>query len=286
MPLVLPCTFDFSGESFNLASRVLSLCSVLNGKAQTILSLEMPCNIDPNSQIAYTGVALMTTRILVVDDEPWVVQSVRSYLEAAHFEVVAAYNGKEAIAQFDAHEPDLIILDWMLPEMDGLTVAHQLRQRSRVPIIMLTARVDEEDRIAGLETGADDYVIKPFSARELEARVRAVLRRSKGETSSVLEVGPIRLDHEQRQVRVEGEQIELTAMEFDLLAFLMAQPGRVFTRLELLEAVRGDAYGGFERSVDSHIKRLRQKIEPDPHEASLILTVFGVGYKLAKEGKS
>lgn len=228
----------------------------------------------------------MSTKILVVDDEPWVVQSVRSYLEAAHFEVVAAYDGKEAIAQFDAHEPDLIILDWMLPEMDGITVAQQLRQRSRVPIIMLTARVDEEDRITGLETGADDYVIKPFSARELEARVRAVLRRSKGGASSILEVGPIQLDHEQREVRVSGAIIELTAMEFDLLAFLMAQPGRVFTRLELLEAVRGDAYGGFERSVDSHIKRLRQKIEPDPHEASLILTVFGVGYKLAKDSGS
>ena len=225
----------------------------------------------------------MATRILVVDDEPWVVQSVRSYLEAAHFEVVAAYNGKEAIAQFDTHNPDLIILDWMLPEMDGITVAQHIRQRSTVPIIMLTARVDEEDRILGLESGADDYVIKPFSARELEARVRAVLRRSTGAAASVLEVGPIQLDHEQRQVSISGEIIELTAMEFDLLAFLMAQPGRVFSRLELLEAVRGDAYGGFERSVDSHIKRLRQKIEPDPNNASLILTVFGVGYKLAKE---
>lgn len=226
----------------------------------------------------------MTTRILVVDDETWVVQSVRSYLEAAHFEVVAAYNGKEAIAQFAAHTPDLIILDWMLPEMDGITVAQHIRQSSNVPIIMLTARVEEEDRIVGLETGADDYVVKPFSARELEARVRAVLRRSTGGTSGVLEVGPILLDREQRQVHVAGDPIELTAMEFDLLAFLMTQPGRVFTRLELLEAVRGDSYGGFERSVDSHIKRLRQKVEPNPHEASLILTVFGVGYKLAKEG--
>ena len=228
----------------------------------------------------------MATRILVVDDEPWVVQSVQSYLEAAHFEVVAAYDGKEAMAQFDAHAPDLIILDWMLPEMDGITVAQHIRRSSTVPIIMLTARVEEEARITGLETGADDYVIKPFSARELEARVRAVLRRSTGGTSSILEVGSIRLDHEQRQVRVSGEPIELTAMEFDLLAFMMTQPGRVFTRLELLDAVRGDAYGGFERSVDSHIKRLRQKIEPDPHEASLILTVFGVGYKLAKENGS
>ena len=228
----------------------------------------------------------MATRILVVDDEPWVVQSVRSYLEAAHFEVVAAYNGKEAIAQFDAHKPDLIILDWMLPEMDGIAVAKHIRQESAVPIIMLTARVDEEDRISGLETGADDYVTKPFSARELEARVRAVLRRSSGVASSVLEVGPIKLDHEQRQVSISGEVIELTAMEFDLLAFLLAQPGRVFSRLELLKAVRGDTYGGFERSVDSHIKRLRQKIEPDPNNASLILTVFGVGYKLAKEPSS
>lgn len=228
----------------------------------------------------------MATRILVVDDEPWVVQSVRSYLEAAHFEVVAAYNGKEAIVQFDAHNPDLIILDWMLPEMDGITVAQQLRKRSGVPIIMLTARVDEEDRVEGLESGADDYVIKPFSARELEARVRAVLRRSSGTAPSVLEVGPLQLDHEQRHVKLSGDSIELTAMEFDLLAFLMAQPGRVFTRLELLEAVRGDVYGGFERSVDSHIKRLRQKIEPDPNNASLILTVFGVGYKLAKKMSS
>ena len=228
----------------------------------------------------------MTTRILVVDDEPWVVQSVRSYLEAAHFEVVAAYDGKEAIAQFDAHKPDLIILDWMLPEIDGIAVAQRIRQHSSVPIIMLTARVEEDDRIVGLETGADDYIIKPFSARELEARVRAVLRRSTGGTSSTLEVGAILLDRAQRQVRVAGELIELTAMEFDLLAFLMAQPGRVFTRLELLEAVRGDAYGGFERSVDSHIKRLRQKVEPDPHEPSLILTVFGVGYKLAREDGS
>jgi len=225
----------------------------------------------------------MATQILVVDDEPGIVQSVRSYLEAAHFEVLVAYDGKEALAQFETHAPDLIILDWMLPEIDGLTVAQRIRQHSNVPIIMLTARIDEEDRIAGLETGADDYVVKPFSSRELEARVRAVLRRASGRGSSVLEVGPIHLDHAQRQVTVNGTPVELTSMEFDLLAFLMTQPGRVFTRLELLEAVRGDAYGGFERSVDSHIKRLRQKIEPDPQEASLILTVFGVGYRLAKE---
>ena len=221
-------------------------------------------------------------RILVVDDEQMVVHSVRSYLEAAHFEVISAYDGREAIAQFAAHQPDLIILDWMLPEIDGLTVAQQIRRESSVPIIMLTARVDEEDRIAGLETGADDYVVKPFSARELEARVRAVLRRAEGQKTPALEVGTLRLDREQRQVWVNGRDIELTAMEFDLLSFLMSQPGRVFTRLELLEAVRGETYGGFERSVDSHIKRLRQKIESDPQDPTVILTVFGIGYKLGK----
>ena len=225
----------------------------------------------------------MTTKILVVDDEPWVVEAVRSYLEEAHFEVLSAYNGSEALAQFDRHAPDLIILDWMLPELDGISVAKRIRETSSVPIIMLTAKVEEDDRIEGLETGADDYVVKPFSARELEARVRAVLRRSAGKTTTVLEVGALRLDPPQRQVSVDGEPVELTAMEFDLLAFLMTHPGRVFTRLELLEAVRGETYESFERSIDSHIKRLRQKIEPDPHEPRFVLTVFGVGYKLAKE---
>jgi len=225
----------------------------------------------------------MATKILVVDDEPWVVQAVRGYLEEAHFEVISAYDGAEAIAQFGRHQPDLIILDWMLPELDGISVAQRIRQTSGVPIIMLTAKVDEEDRIEGLETGADDYVIKPFSARELEARVRAVLRRSAGAKSPILEVGDLRMDQAERRLLVKGEPVELTAMEFDLLAFLMTYPGRVFTRLELLEAVRGEPYESFERSVDSHIKRLRQKIEPDPRNPRYVLTVFGVGYKLAKE---
>jgi len=225
----------------------------------------------------------MATRILVVDDEPWVVQAIRSYLEEAHFEVVSAYDGVEALAQFQQRSPDLIILDWMLPTLDGLSVAQRVRQTSNIPIIMLTARVDEEDRIEGLEGGADDYIVKPFSARELEARVRAVLRRSSAPKTPVLEVGDLWMDQAQRRVRARGEPAELTAMEFDLLAFLMTHPGRVFTRLELLEAVRGETYESFERSIDSHIKRLRQKIEPDPRNPRLVLTVFGVGYKLAKE---
>ena len=225
----------------------------------------------------------MAIKILVVDDERWVVQAVRSYLEDAHFDVISAYDGSEALTQFDRHEPDLIILDWMLPELDGISVAQQIRQRSGVPIIMLTAKVDEDDRVDGLEAGADDYVVKPFSARELEARVRAVLRRASGRGAPILTVGEMRMDPAQRQLWVGEESIELTAMEFDLLAFLMTYPGRVFTRLELLEAVRGEPYESFERSVDSHIKRLRQKIEPDPKSPQFILTVFGVGYKLARE---
>lgn len=223
----------------------------------------------------------MAQRILVVDDEPWVVEAVRKYLEQDHFEVLAAYDGVSALAQFTAHQPDLVILDWMLPESDGISVATRIRQQSSVPIIMLTARTDEEDRLSGFKAGIDDYVVKPFSARELEARVRAVLRRSGDKESSILEVGGIRLDREQHRVWVSGEPIEVSAMGFDLLAYLMAHPGRVFTRLELLEAVRGDTYGSFERSIDSHIKRLRQKIEPDPRHPSYLVTVFGVGYRLA-----
>ncbi len=228
----------------------------------------------------------MTTKILVVDDEPWVVQAVQKYLEEAHFEVIPAYDGEEALAEFDHHAPDLIILDWMLPKLDGISVARSIRRTSNVPIIMLTAKVDEEDRIKGLEIGADDYVIKPFSARELEARVRAVLRRSVGKELPIIEIGDLRLDRMERRVWASGEPVGLTAMEFDLLAFLMTHPGRVFTRLELLEAVRGETYESFERSVDSHIKRLRQKIEPDPADPRFLLTVFGVGYRLAKEARS
>lgn len=224
----------------------------------------------------------MSQKILVVDDEEWVVQAVRRYLEAASFEVVAAYDGPTALAQFGTHRPDLIVLDWMLPTLDGLSVAERIRERSNVPIIMLTAKTAEEDRLEGFQTGVDDYVVKPFSARELEARVHAVLRRAAGKTSPVVEAGDLKVDREQRLLWVKGEPVELSAMAFDLLSFLMAHPGRVFTRLELLEAVRGETYGSFERAIDSHIKRLRQRIEPDPHNPTYLVTVFGIGYKLAK----
>ena len=224
----------------------------------------------------------MITKVLAVDDEEWVLDTVRRYLEQAGFEVISARDGVSALEAFGRTSLDLVILDWMLPRLDGLSVAKRIRMTSAVPIIMLTARVTERDRLAGFDAGVDDYVVKPFSARELEARVRAVLRRSSGKESPIQEVGDLRLDREQRLVWVRGEPVELSAMGFDLLAFLITHPGRVFTRLELLEAVRGETYSGFERSIDSHIKRLRQRIEPDPAHPSYILTVFGVGYRFAK----
>jgi DNA-binding response OmpR family regulator len=225
-------------------------------------------------------------RILVVDDDPWVRKLVRGYLERAGFAVTVAASGGEALAEFTAHPPDLVVLDLMLPEMDGLEVARRIRSSSSVPIIMLTARSTEEDRVVGLELGADDYVVKPFSARELEARVRAVSRRAESGPAEprVAEADGIRLDLERREAWVDGRPVELTALEFDLLAFLVQHPGRAFTRLELLEAVRGSSFASFERAIDSHIKRLRKKIEPVPDAPTRIVTVYGVGYKLAAEG--
>lgn len=225
----------------------------------------------------------MNARILIVDDEKWVCDLVQRYLEQDGYEVQTANNGEKALARFDSFHPDLMILDWMLPKLDGLDVARRVRSKSDVPIIMLTARADETHRIEGLDSGADDYVVKPFSARELEVRVRAVLRRSRGESQDQVpvEFGDICLDPACREVKIRGQLVELTPMEFDLLDFLLRHPGRVFTRLELLEAVRGTAYNSFARSIDSHIKRLRGKIELDSSSPQYIQTVFGIGYKLA-----
>ena len=228
----------------------------------------------------------MAYKVLVVDDEEWVCKLVDGYLRQAGFEVITAGDGRMAIARFERHRPDLVILDWMLPGIDGIEVARRIRATSSVPIIMLTARAEEEDRIKGLEFGADDYVVKPFSARELEARVRAVLRRANGRERTVLEEGDIRIDLPRREVRVAGRTIDgLTPMEFDLLAFLLSHPGRVFTRLEILEVLRGTRYASFERAVDSQIKRLRRKVEPDPGNPRYIVTVFGIGYKLVPDGE-
>jgi DNA-binding response OmpR family regulator len=227
----------------------------------------------------------MSQTILVVDDEPEIVKLVRAYLEAAGYRVVTAKDGRDALVVTRHEKPDLIILDLTMPEMDGLEFTRRLRQEKDIPIIMLTARVEETDRIIGLELGADDYVTKPFSPREIVARVRAVLRRVGPElkTPEVLRAGDLLLDRNEHTVTVAGRGIDLTPTEFDLLAILMANPGRAFSRLELLERLQGEAFAPYERTVDAHVKNLRAKIESDPGEPRYILTVFGVGYKFAKD---
>ncbi len=226
----------------------------------------------------------MTKKILLVDDEKKIVKVVRGYLEQAGFGVVAAYDGQQALTVFRHDRPNLVILDLNLPVIDGLDVARTLRRESSVPIIMLTARVEETDRLIGLELGADDYIVKPFSPREVVARVRAVLRRVEGETTSVeiLRAGDLALDPIKHSLTVGGRPIELTPTEFELLTALMQNPGRAFTRLQLLDRVQGQSYEGYERTIDAHIKNLRQKIGDDPKSPRYILTVFGVGYKLAE----
>jgi len=221
--------------------------------------------------------------ILVVDDESKIVKTVRAYLEDAGFRVATAGDGQTALTVFRHERPALVVLDLGLPGIGGLDVARTLRKESSVPIIMLTARVDETDRLIGLELGADDYVTKPFSPRELVARVRAVLRRAGGEREQApppIVAGEITIDLERRQVTVGGRAVELTPTEFELMALLARHPGRVFTRLELLDRVQGYAFEGYERTVDAHVKNLRQKIEPDPKRPRYVVTVFGVGYKL------
>ena len=226
----------------------------------------------------------MSKRILVVDDEPQIVRVLRGYLEAAGFQVTVAYDGVEALAAYRHEAPDLIVLDLALPEMDGLDVARAVRREGDVPIIMLTARVDEADRLIGLELGADDYVTKPFSPREVVARVRAVLRRVGGSepSSRILSAGDVTLDLDKRQANVGGRPVELTPTEFDLLATLVESPGRVFSRIQLLDKVQGYAYEGYERTIDAHVKNLRQKMEEDPKHPRYILTIYGLGYKFGE----
>jgi two-component system alkaline phosphatase synthesis response regulator PhoP len=224
----------------------------------------------------------MAQTILIVDDESRILKLVRDYLERAGFAVLTARDGETALTLARVEQPDLIVLDLMLPGVDGLDVCRRLRQESGVPIIMLTARVEEADRIVGLELGADDYVTKPFSPRELVARVRATLRRVDGQLgpSSIIRTGEIELDVDALETTVAGRLVELTATEFQFLAALARQPGRIFTREQLLEAVHGISFDGYDRSVDSHIKNIRRKIEPDPRRPRYIQTVYGVGYRL------
>jgi two-component system alkaline phosphatase synthesis response regulator PhoP len=220
--------------------------------------------------------------ILIVDDEPKIVKTLRAYLENAGFRVLTAHDGQSALTIYRHEKPALIILDLGLPAIDGLDVTRTLRRDGSVPIIMLTARVDEADKLVGLELGADDYVTKPFSPREVVARVRAVLRRTGPAREPALPpivAGDVTIDRERRQVNVHERLVDLTATEFDLLVVLASHPGRVFTRLELLERVQGYAFEGYERTVDAHIKNLRQKIETDPKQPRYVLTVYGVGYK-------
>lgn len=227
----------------------------------------------------------MAQRILVVDDEKRLVQVVRGYLEEAGFEVVTAYNGRDALFAARDYQPNLIILDLMMPELDGWAFIRQYRHEKDTPIIVLTAQVQDTDKVAGLELGADDYVTKPFSPRELVARVRARLRRvgSDAAATQLLRAGSLELDPDARLARLSGTYLDLTKMEFDLLLALMSNPGRAFNRLELLERAQGFAYDGYERTVDVHIKNLRKKIEPDPAHPHYILTAFGVGYRFNPE---
>jgi len=222
--------------------------------------------------------------ILVVDDEPRIAEIARDYLERAGYHVTTAGNGVDALALARARQPDLIVLDLGLPHLDGLDVTRTLRKQSNVPIIMLTARVDESDTLVGLELGADDYVTKPFSPKELVARVRAVFRRIDAAPArgDIIRAGALTLDKPRMQVSVEGRHIDLTPTEFELLATLARQPGRVFTRAQLLDAIRGEAVESFDRAIDAHIKNLRRKLEPDPRNPRYVLTVHGVGYKFSE----
>jgi DNA-binding response OmpR family regulator len=225
--------------------------------------------------------------ILVVDDEPKIVQLVQDYLERAGFGVLTASEGKTALSLARTEKPDMVILDLGLPGMDGLDVTRTLRRDSNVPILMLTARSEETDKLVGLELGADDYITKPFSPKELVARVRVVFRRIETYSEASVEMiraGELTLDVPRMRVTAAGRPIEeLTPTEFELLAAMARHPGRVFTRAQLLNVVHGIAFESYERAIDAHIKNIRHKIEPVPAEPRYILTVYGVGYKFADQ---
>jgi DNA-binding response OmpR family regulator len=224
--------------------------------------------------------------ILVVEDEMKIARVVRDYLHQAGFDVLIAADGDAAIASVRGSRPDLVVLDLGLPRRDGLDVARELRRTSTVPIVMLTARGDEADRIVGLELGADDYIVKPFSPKELVARIRAVLRRagaSRDEAPEIMRVSDVEVDVRRMRVSVVGRAVELTPTEFQLLATMVREPGRVFTRGQLLDAVHGVAFESYERAIDAHVKNIRKKIEPTPGAPRYLLTVHGVGYRFADD---
>jgi DNA-binding response OmpR family regulator len=230
--------------------------------------------------------------ILVVDDEPKIVQLARDYLEHAGFAVLTATDGRAALELIGAAAPDLVVLDLGLPEIDGLEVTRRLRRDGEIPIVMLTARDDELDKLLGLELGADDYLTKPFSPRELVARVKAVLRRTESgaahagapdQPDSLLRAGDVTIDVDRMRVDAGGRRVELTPTEFQLLVALARRPGRILTRSQLLDAVHGVAFESYERAIDTHVKNLRRKLEPDPRLPRYVLTVHGVGYRFADD---
>ncbi|MBP7687194.1 MAG: response regulator transcription factor [Thermoflexales bacterium] len=228
----------------------------------------------------------MNQKILVVDDELDIVKVVRAYLEQSGFRVVTASDGQHALTVFRHEKPDLVVLDLNLPKMDGLDVCRAIRRDSNTPVIMLTARVDEADRLIGLEIGADDYIVKPFSPREVVARVRTVLRRSTSvvvDQPALITISDLVIDPVKHEVHLAARLIDLTPMEFNLMQAMAAQPGRAFSRMELLDAAQGEAYEGYERSIDVHIKNLRQKLGDDPRHPTYILTVYGIGYKFNED---
>ncbi|MBC8334698.1 MAG: response regulator transcription factor [Anaerolineales bacterium] len=227
----------------------------------------------------------MSETILIVEDEPKIARLARDYLEKNGYRVLVAGDGDSGLAMARREKPDLLVLDLMLPGMDGLDVCRAIRRESDLPIIMLTARAEETDRLIGLELGADDYISKPFSPRELVARVRALLRRAKGNVyvPGVIRVGDLELNTESHSVNLAGESLHLTRIEFSLLQTLAQHPGQIFSRAQLLENLHGVAYIGYDRSIDAHIKNLRRKIEADPANPRYILTVYAVGYRFNDE---
>jgi two-component system alkaline phosphatase synthesis response regulator PhoP len=227
--------------------------------------------------------------ILVVDDDHEVVRLMRAYLEQAGYDVLVAYDGQTAVHQLRREKPDLMLLDLMLPDRDGYDITRLVRSEpnlAHIPIIMLTARVEDADKIVGLELGADDYVTKPYNPREVLARVRARLRSQQLNRPQILHHGGLEFDESRHEVRVDGRLVDLTPTEYDLLLVMMQQPGVVFRRGELINQALGMDYEGIERTLDSHIRNLRQKIEPDPRDPKYIRTVYGVGYRLAEEGEA
>jgi len=228
----------------------------------------------------------MSKKIFVVDDEPQILKVLKAYLENAGFQVVTAFEGKTALLTFQREKPDFMILDLNLPGMDGLDICKAVRRDSNIPILMLTARVEEADRLIGLELGADDYVVKPFSPREVVARVRTIFRRTMAEPAKpdTIQVGELTIDLEQHTVNLAGRPVELTPTEFEILVTLAKQPKRVFSRLQIMEQAQGDAFEGYERTIDAHIKNIRFKLEPNPKKPVYIQTVFGLGYKFEAGG--